>query len=87
MAVVATLSKGYDLDYIWKQVDPGLAKHAAGYYIQASEKGGEPPGIWTGKGVAELGLRPGGIVKRGAKAFIFTDIFDNQQLAMSAGDQ
>ena len=23
MAVVATLSKGYDLDYIWKQVDRG----------------------------------------------------------------
>ena len=23
MAVVATLSKGYDLDYIWKQVDCG----------------------------------------------------------------
>jgi hypothetical protein len=31
MAVVATLSKGYDLEYIWKQVDHGLAKDAAGY--------------------------------------------------------
>ena len=44
VAVVATLSKGYDLDYIWKQVDRGPAKDAAGYYIQASESGGEPPG-------------------------------------------
>jgi len=26
VAVVATLSKGYDLDYIWKQVDRGPAK-------------------------------------------------------------
>jgi hypothetical protein len=43
LAVVATLSKGYDLDFIWAQVDPGLAKNAAGYYIQASEAGGEPP--------------------------------------------
>ena len=43
MAVVATLSKGYDLDYIWKQVDRGPAKDAASYYIQASESGGEPP--------------------------------------------
>jgi hypothetical protein len=37
VAVVATLSKGYDLDYIWKQVDRGPAKDAASYYIQASE--------------------------------------------------
>jgi hypothetical protein len=28
VAVVATLSKGYDLDYIWKQVDRGPAKDA-----------------------------------------------------------
>jgi hypothetical protein len=39
--VVATLSKGYDLDYIWKQVDRGPAKDAASYYIEASESGGE----------------------------------------------
>ena len=36
MAVVATLSKGYDLEYTWKQVDRGPAKDAASYYIQAS---------------------------------------------------
>ena len=29
LAVVATLTKGYDLDYIWKQVDQGPAKDAA----------------------------------------------------------
>ena len=29
VAVVATLSKGYDLEYIWKQVDRGPAKDAA----------------------------------------------------------
>jgi hypothetical protein len=44
VAVVATLSKGYDLEYIWKQVDRGPAKEAASYYMQASESGGEPPG-------------------------------------------
>ena len=43
MAVVATLSEGYDLEYIWKQVDRGPAKDAAGYYLQASEGGGELP--------------------------------------------
>ena len=41
VAVVATLSKGYDLDYISRQVDRGPAKDAASYYIQASERAWE----------------------------------------------
>ena len=64
VAVVATLSKGYDLDYIWKQVDRGPAKDAASYYIQASESGGEPPGRWWGPGAKALGLEPGQMVER-----------------------
>ena len=64
MAVVATLSKGYDLDYIWKQVDRGPAKDAASYYIQASESGGEPPGRWSGPGAEALGFAPGQTVER-----------------------
>ena len=64
MAVIATLSKGYDLDYIWKQVDRGPAKDAVGYYIQASESGGEPPGRWWGPGAQAIGLEPGQIVER-----------------------
>jgi conjugative relaxase-like TrwC/TraI family protein len=64
MAVVATLSKGYDLDYIWKQVDRGPAKDAASYYIQASESGGEPPGRWWGPGARALGFDNGQRVER-----------------------
>jgi TrwC relaxase len=64
VAVVATLSKGYDLEYIWKQVDRGPVKDAAGYYIQASEAGGEPPGHWWGPGAQALGLEPGQLVER-----------------------
>ena len=64
MAVVATLSKGYDLDYIWKQVDRGSSKDAASYYIQASETGGEPPGRWWGPGARALGFEPGQTVER-----------------------
>ena len=64
MAVVATLSKGYDLDYIWKNVDRGPAKDAASYYIQASESGGEPPGRWWGPGAEALGFQPGQRVER-----------------------
>jgi hypothetical protein len=64
VAVVATLSKGYDLEYIWKQVDRGLAKDATSYYIQASETGGEPPGRWWGPGAKALGFEPGQRVER-----------------------
>jgi conjugative relaxase-like TrwC/TraI family protein len=64
VAVVATLTKGYDLDYIWKQVDRGPAKDAASYYIQASETGGEPPGRWWGPGARALGFQPGQTVER-----------------------
>jgi conjugative relaxase-like TrwC/TraI family protein len=64
LAVVATLSKGYDLDYIWKHVDRGATKDAASYYIQASESGGEPPGRWWGPGAKALGFEPGQRVER-----------------------
>src|ERR1700733_2450859 len=64
VAVVATLSNCYDLDYIWKQVDRGPAKDAASYYIQASESGGEPPGRWWGPGAKALGFEPGQRVER-----------------------
>ena len=64
MAVIATLSKGYDLDYIWRQVDRSATKDAVGYYIQASETGGEPPGRWWGPGARALGFQPGQTVER-----------------------
>ena len=71
MAVVATLSKGYDLEYIWAQVDRGPVKDAASYYLQASENGGEPPGRWWGPGAAALGLEPGQVVGRDAYDLLF----------------
>ena len=64
MAVVATLTKGYDLEYIWRQVDRSPAKDAAGYYMQASETGGEPPGRWWGPGALALGFEAGQTVER-----------------------
>ncbi len=65
MAVVATLTKGYDLDYVWRQAGPvDAGKSAADYYIQASETGGEPPGRWWGPGAAALGLAHGQVVER-----------------------
>jgi hypothetical protein len=63
LAVVVTLTKGYDLDYIWRQVDRSAIKDAAGYYIQASESGGDPPGRWWGPGAEALCLEHGQTVE------------------------
>ena len=88
MAVIATLSKGYDLDYIWKQVDRGQVKDAAGYYIQASETGGEPPGRWWGPGVQALGLEPGQVVERKPYDLLFGEhkAPDGMLLGRAPGD-
>ena len=71
MAGIITIAKGHDASYPWKQIgaaEPGKAAtnrgKGVGYYLSPAEKGGEPPGIWTGKAGAELGLRPGGTVDR-----------------------
>jgi hypothetical protein len=64
VAVVVTLSKGYDLDYPWRQVGRSAGKSAADYYIQASEGGGEPPGRWWGPGARALGFADGQVVER-----------------------
>jgi hypothetical protein len=71
VAVVATLSKGYDLDYVWKQVDRGAAKDAASYYIQASECGGEPQDRWWDPGAKALGIEPGQTVQREPSDLLF----------------
>src|SRR4029453_2721841 len=60
MAVVTTIAKGYDLDYVWKNV---WSARAADYYIHASD-GGEPPGRWWGPGVEALGFARGQVVDR-----------------------
>lgn len=70
MAGMITISKGHDASYPWRQIGTSATRTArraeagAGYYLSPAEKGGEPPGTWTGNGVAELGLRPDGIVDR-----------------------
>jgi hypothetical protein len=73
MAVVATLSKGYDLDYVWRQASPGPHKSAADYYIQVSENGGEPPGRWWGPGAAAIGFAQGHLVEREPYNLLFVE--------------
>ncbi len=71
VAGIITISKGHDASYPWRQIgtaEPATGSKSAdkgvGYYLSPAEKGGEPPGTWTGMGVGELSLPPGGIVKR-----------------------
>jgi hypothetical protein len=60
LAVIATLSKGYDLDYICKQVDCGPAKDAASYYIQAGESGESRRAAGGDRARRRWALNPGG---------------------------
>jgi AAA domain/TrwC relaxase len=74
VAVVVTLCKGYDLDYVWRQVKsatPAAGRNAAGYYIQAAESGGEPPGRWWGPGAEALGFAEGQVVERKSYDLLF----------------
>jgi conjugative relaxase-like TrwC/TraI family protein len=70
MAGIITISNGHDASYPWKQIgtvelgEVRNAEEGVGYYLAPAERGGEPPGIWTGKGVTELRLRSGGVVDR-----------------------
>jgi hypothetical protein len=64
LAVVVTVAKGYDLDYIWKtQGQASAARTPGGYYINAAQAG-EPPGRWWGPGAQALGFTSGQVVER-----------------------
>ena len=64
MAVVVTVAKGYDLDYIWKtQGQRSAERTSGGYYIDAAQAG-EPPGRWWGPGAQALGFTAGQAVER-----------------------
>jgi conjugative relaxase-like TrwC/TraI family protein len=58
---MATIAKGYDLDYAWRAV--GEAYRGADYYLAAAEAG-EPPGTWWGPGAERLGFAAGQRVER-----------------------
>lgn len=58
--MVATIAKGYDLDYAWRAV--GEAYQGAGYYLAAAE--GEPPGTRWEPCAERLGFTSGQQVER-----------------------
>ena len=87
MAVIATLTKGYDLDYVWKQVDQSAAKTAASYYMQSAEASREPPGRWWGPGAQALGFGNGQTIERKPYDLLFgaRKAPDGTQLGRSPG--
>ncbi|HUY45105.1 MAG TPA: MobF family relaxase [Streptosporangiaceae bacterium] len=69
MAGIITISPGHDASYPWRQIgasaEPARAGRAgASYYLSPAEKGGEPPGLWRGAGVADLGFSEGQVIER-----------------------
>lgn len=56
LGAIGSLAKGYDVNYLLKESGKSLDP---GYYLSAVDSAGEPPGVWTGDGCAELGLTVG----------------------------
>jgi len=67
VAVHVSIQPGYDPSYPWKQIGTATGQATppgVDYYLAPAEKGGEPPGIWGGRGLALLGLQAGAVVER-----------------------
>lgn len=74
-----SVATGYDPGYLTRQVAPG----AEGYYLSAvGAGGGEPPGRWTGRGCAELGLA--GLVDADVMTALYRDLRDPRDPAGQA---
>src|SRR6266851_4765877 len=69
VAVVVSISRGHDAAYPFKTIGAAegpdiTGERGAGYYLSATEKGGEPAGTWIGGGAAGLGFMDGDVVRR-----------------------
>jgi hypothetical protein len=79
VAVHVSIQPGYDPSYPWKQIGTAMAgamPPGLGYYLTPAEKGGEPPGVWGGRGLAVLGLEAGTVVERE----VFEKLFGQEHL-------
>jgi AAA domain/TrwC relaxase len=67
MAVTVGFATGADAGYVIGPMGVGAQSVTAGhrateYYLSPAEKGGEPPGIWIGAGLADLGIHDGDLI-------------------------
>ena len=62
------INPGFDASYPWREIGTAAAGAALPgpleYYLAPAEKGGEPPGVWAGRGLAALGLEAGQVIER-----------------------
>src|ERR1700723_266396 len=68
MAVVLKINPGFDASYPWREIGTAVAgtvlPDPLDYYLVPAEKGGEPPGVWAGRGLEALGLTAGAVIDR-----------------------
>jgi hypothetical protein len=67
-----SISPGYDPGYLLRESSKG----AEGYYLSAVDEIGEPPGVWTGRACAELGLAPGSEVEPAVMEALYGELLD-----------
>ncbi|MFI6576634.1 MobF family relaxase [Nocardiopsis sp. NPDC050513] len=72
MGGILTVGKGYDPLYLARTVAPG----AENLYLDAAHAYGEPPGLWSGPGAEELGLRAGSEVDPAVMEELYGDFLD-----------
>jgi hypothetical protein len=78
---VVSVARGNDAGYPFKTMgaaegDDITGQRGAGYYLSATEKGGEPAGTWIGDGAAELGFQDGDTVRREDFEPLYGDFLD-----------
>jgi hypothetical protein len=80
MAVVLKINPGFDASYPWREIGTAAAGSVLpgplDYYLAPAEKGGEPPGVWTGRGLAALGLTAGTVIDRAVFEKLFGEHAD-----------
>jgi len=66
MAVVLKINPGFDPSYPWRETGTGdqAVSSPLDYYLVPADKGGEPPGRWTGRGLEVLGFAEGEVIDR-----------------------
>jgi len=66
MAVVLKINPGFDPSYPWREIGGACPAGVSplDYYLAPADKGGEPPGRWTGRGLAVLGFAEGAVIDR-----------------------
>ncbi len=72
MGAYGSISTGYDPGYLLRESSKG----AEGYYLSAVAEIGEPPGVWTGRACAALGLPAGAEVEPAVMEALYGRLLD-----------